>query len=152
MTKSVENIENKERCSVQALRSGSWVIPLKTSACFLGMVTEYLGAQLFSSTLVLSKKAGGLGIALAKSCIAGEFGAKIDLVNVSDDLNTAMFSESKSRFLISIDPAKEAKFREIFPTAIEIGEVVGDSLNIDQAGEFKVSDLTDKYKGVFGDY
>ena len=106
--------------------------------------------NLFSSIQHIG--AGGLGAALAKSCIAGQLGADVNLVDVSDDPNTALFSESKSRYLISIDPKKEAKFREKFPTAIEIGEVSGDSLNIDKVGEFKVADLAGKYKGVFGDY
>ncbi len=95
---------------------------------------------------------GGLGAALAKSCIAGQLGANVNLAKIHEDLNTALFSESKSRYLISVDPAKEAKFREIFPEAIEIGEVGGDVLKIDQVGEFKVSDLAGKYKGTFGDY
>ncbi len=111
--------------------------------------------------------AGGLGAALAKSCIAGKIGASVNLAKIHENPLVALFSESKSRYLISIDPTKEAEFHEwlrnlqnevpstrdeISLTAIEIGEVGGDSLSIDQVGEFKVTDLADKYKGVFGEY
>jgi phosphoribosylformylglycinamidine synthase len=106
--------------------------------------------NLFSSIQHIG--AGGLGTALAKSCISGELGATVSLAKIHENMNVALFSESKSRYLISVDPKKEAKFREIFPEAIEIGEVGGDVLKISEVGEFKVSDLSGKYKGVFGDY
>ncbi|WP_265026941.1 AIR synthase-related protein [Wolbachia endosymbiont (group A) of Bombylius major] len=65
---------------------------------------------------------GGLIIALAKSLIAGDLGAEIDLslVPIGETQNTdiinkiIMFSESQSRILVTIAPQSQKRFEELF--------------------------------------
>jgi phosphoribosylformylglycinamidine synthase len=61
---------------------------------------------------------GGLGVALAESAFAGDLGMDIDLRKVPfkgsprDDF--ILFSESQSRFVITINPERKAPFEEAF--------------------------------------
>ncbi|MBA7667739.1 Phosphoribosylformylglycinamidine synthase subunit PurL [subsurface metagenome] len=62
---------------------------------------------------------GGLGIALAKTAFAGGYGLDIELKRLPSTASTnysALYSESNSRFVITIDPANEAVFRKIMGT------------------------------------
>ncbi|NJP03995.1 phosphoribosylformylglycinamidine synthase, partial [Candidatus Gracilibacteria bacterium] len=95
---------------------------------------------------------GGLGAALAKSCIAGELGAHIDLSSVSNDLATAMWSESKSRFLVSVADNKCDELAKRFPEAIEIGEVAGERLVIAGADAVSVAELSASYQETFSKF
>ena len=76
---------------------------------------------------------GGLALALALATIGSDHGAQIDLSGVSSDATIALFSESNSRFVISIkaedQAALEALFEEL-PLQL-IGEVVdGNALTL----------------------
>ncbi len=66
----------------------------------------------------ISIERGGLGIALAKSSMAGLLGIDIDIANapVTKALrnDTMLYSESQGRFLVSVDPAKADEFENIF--------------------------------------
>jgi phosphoribosylformylglycinamidine synthase len=59
---------------------------------------------------------GGFGVALAESAFSGGFGASVDLAALGpqrlqrDDV--ALFSESLSRFLITVTPENRAAFEE----------------------------------------
>ena len=54
---------------------------------------------------------GGLGVALAESAFAGGFGIDIDLRTIPVDSDTAaMFSESQSRFVVTVHPEHSAEF------------------------------------------
>jgi phosphoribosylformylglycinamidine (FGAM) synthase-like enzyme len=72
---------------------------------------------------------GGLGVALAETAFAGSFGMEIDLEKVPhlglkrNDL--ILFSESQSRFVVTIDPSKKKTFEEFIGEAScgEIGVV-----------------------------
>jgi phosphoribosylformylglycinamidine synthase II len=72
---------------------------------------------------------GGLGVALAESAFAGGFGMEIDLRKVPaegierDDY--LLFSESQSRFVVTIHPAKQKAFLSMMKGAAlgEIGKV-----------------------------
>jgi phosphoribosylformylglycinamidine synthase II len=72
---------------------------------------------------------GGMGVALAESAFAGGFGMDVDLGKVlaegieRDDY--LLFSESQSRFVVTIDPAKKDAFLSIMKgiTLREIGTV-----------------------------
>ena len=68
---------------------------------------------------------GGLAIALAESAFKGEFG-----VAVSVDFEQALlFSESQSRFLISVKPEQHEAFAQHFgAAAVAIGKVTADGL------------------------
>ncbi len=75
---------------------------------------------------------GGLGVALAESAFAGGFGVAASLADLNVEgvtrADTALFSESPCRFLISVSPTKRAVFEETlngFPLAC-IGYVTPD--------------------------
>ncbi len=95
---------------------------------------------------------GGLATALAKSSVAAQMGAHVDLSKVSDDLATAMWSESKSRFLVSIAPANVEKFSALFPEAVEIGEVAGEELVIAGLDKISVEKMTEAYHDTFSKF
>ena len=58
-----------------------------------------------------SPSKGGLALALALATIGSEHGAQIDLSGVSSDATIALFSESNSRFVISVKPEDQAALR-----------------------------------------
>ncbi len=95
---------------------------------------------------------GGLATALAKSCVAGQLGAHVDLSKISEDLSTAMWSESKSRFLVSVASNKVGELEKLFPEAIEIGEVAGDDLVIAGLDAVSVEKLSDAYRETFSKF
>ncbi|MFH0835644.1 MAG: AIR synthase-related protein, partial [Candidatus Micrarchaeota archaeon] len=79
---------------------------------------------------------GGLGVALAEKCIAGGLGMRIDLNKVpkkeemrADEL---LFSESASRFVVTVAPDKKKTFEQAMDGVIlaEIGEVTGNALEV----------------------
>ncbi len=54
---------------------------------------------------------GGLAVALAESAFAGGFGMRLDLMPMGIDSNVAaLFSESPSRFVVTISPENVARF------------------------------------------
>lgn len=95
---------------------------------------------------------GGLATALAKSSVAAQQGAHVDLSKVSDDLATAMWSESKSRFLVSVAPNKVSEFETLFPEAVEIGEVAGSDLVIAGLEIVAVEKLAEAYHDTFSKF
>lgn len=73
--------------------------------------------RLISSAL--SPQFGGLGIALAKKAIAGQLGMEIDLSQIPgakniERLDHILFSESQSRFIVTINPKNKAEFERHF--------------------------------------
>ena len=72
--------------------------------------------ELFASCHDLSD--GGLGVALAETAFAGGCGLHVDLrqVPVSASLreDAVLFSESASRLLVTVHPAKQGRFEELF--------------------------------------
>lgn len=60
---------------------------------------------------------GGLGVSLAETAFAGGLGLEIDLRHVPTSglsrNDTIMFSESQSRFIVTVNPSHTGKFREI---------------------------------------
>ena len=73
---------------------------------------------------------GGLGVALAETAFAGCFGMEIDLKKVpysgSNRNDLLLFSETQSRFVVTLDPSKKKAFEELLSDAIygEIGVVL----------------------------
>jgi phosphoribosylformylglycinamidine synthase II len=114
--------------------------------------------DLFNSVIHLDR--GGLGVALAKACIAGQLGAELHLSHLSTQLERndfALFSESKSRFLVSVSPVRQAEFESKFPEAQAFGVVKGDTLSIKaldstELVELPVSKLSEVYHSTFNDY
>ncbi|HHE38681.1 MAG TPA: phosphoribosylformylglycinamidine synthase [Candidatus Cloacimonetes bacterium] len=58
---------------------------------------------------------GGLAVAVCESAIGTDFGAELDLTDFGDlSLNAILFSESHSRFVVSIKPGNKKLFEKIF--------------------------------------
>jgi len=109
----------------------------------------------------ISVSSGGIGIALAKICIAGNLGCMIDLSRLKregterDDFT--LFSESQSRIIITIDPKNRDMFESMMNgTDISlIGAVTDDSsikikgIKGDTIIECPVDELKDTYNNTF---
>ncbi|MEY8188170.1 phosphoribosylformylglycinamidine synthase subunit PurL [Peribacillus simplex] len=95
---------------------------------------------------------GGLAVALAESLFgASKLGAK---VNISGEPVSELFSETQSRFLLSIKPENQAAFEELVEDAICIGSVTADNkLVVETCSDSKVleadvEDLQTAWKGA----
>lgn len=55
---------------------------------------------------------GGLAVAIAEMCIGGRLGCELDLN--TNDLTTALFSESNGRLLVEVEPNKATQFEADF--------------------------------------
>ena len=72
---------------------------------------------------------GGLGVALAESAFSGEFGMTIELTKVPVEnikrADTIMFSESQSRFVVTVAPGNVKRFEQILKGNVfaDVGEV-----------------------------
>ncbi|MDR2548149.1 MAG: phosphoribosylformylglycinamidine synthase [Rickettsiales bacterium] len=102
---------------------------------------------------------GGLAVALAKSLIAGDLGAEIDLSLVpvgktqnEDTINKIiMFSESQSRILVTIAPQNQQRFEELFKCIVFscIGKVTEEkTLNIKDILKVDLKDLGNSYRSI----
>ncbi|MFC1544747.1 phosphoribosylformylglycinamidine synthase subunit PurL [Gemmatimonadota bacterium] len=106
------------------------VVDLERSKLAFDRVHEAISAGLVASCHDLSD--GGLAVAVAESCIAGDIGARIAVSSVPgaerfgrDDL--LLFSESQGRFLISVRPEKRGEFEQVLGGKLTfgyIGEVI----------------------------
>jgi len=116
--------------------------------------------DLMSATASVSL--GGLGIALVKMAIGGQLGIEVDLREVpADDIkheDFLLFSESQSRFVVTIDPNKKDEFEKIMPDAKLIGKVRDDQKVLmtgfgdESVLDIIVSELESSYKKTFKDY
>jgi phosphoribosylformylglycinamidine (FGAM) synthase-like enzyme len=79
----------------------------------------------------ISINIGGLGVALAKTAMAGKLGIDISLWKLPGDVrhNSALFTESSGRILVSINPKNEKEFEKIFKSSqiAKIGSVRKDN-------------------------
>ncbi|SDC96913.1 phosphoribosylformylglycinamidine synthase [Terribacillus halophilus] len=81
---------------------------------------------------------GGLAVALAESLFGTELGAK---VTIDGDVTAALFSESQSRFLLTVAPENQVAFEKAVPEAKQIGSVTQDAeLVIEQDGQSIISE------------
>ncbi|WP_260288216.1 phosphoribosylformylglycinamidine synthase subunit PurL [Peribacillus aracenensis] len=95
---------------------------------------------------------GGLAVALAESLFgASKLGAK---VNISGEPVSELFSETQSRFLLSIKPENQAAFEALVEDAICIGSVTADNKLVVETNsdskvlEADVEDLQTAWKGA----
>jgi phosphoribosylformylglycinamidine synthase II len=94
---------------------------------------------------------GGLGIALAEAAIIGGIGFAVTLPG---DLppHVALFSESASRAVVSVDPGRAEHLGELASALgvpfVLIGETGGPRVVIDRMLETTVGDLTAVYEGA----
>lgn len=97
---------------------------------------------------------GGLAVAVAESCIAGDIGAEI---RMESELSTAelLFSESQSRILISAAKEDVAQIEEIAVdydvSVTELGQVTGDRLAINDAVNLKIEELKERWQTSIAD-
>jgi phosphoribosylformylglycinamidine synthase subunit PurL len=104
-------------------------------------------------TAVHDCSSGGLGVAIAEMAISGDLGALLDLKAVPTDdmldISTTLFSESHGRYLITVkrNSAQEVLKKIRAPSAV-IGEVVGDSLKINDKFTVPIEDLKKSYHGI----
>ena len=68
--------------------------------------------RLLQSATTPSK--GGLALALALATVGSGQGAEVDLSAVSQQAVTALFSESNSRFVVSVKPEDVAAYEKLF--------------------------------------
>ncbi|MEC0274882.1 MULTISPECIES: phosphoribosylformylglycinamidine synthase subunit PurL [Peribacillus] len=94
---------------------------------------------------------GGLAVALAESLFsASKLGAK---VNISGEPVSELFSETQSRFLLSISPENQTAFEALVEDAICIGSVTADNKLVVATSDSKVleadvEDLQTAWKGA----
>ncbi len=100
-------------------------------------------------TSSMSITSGGLGIALAKACVGGNIGCKIDIKNIpgnASSLDAKLFSESQGRILVSVSP-KNAKVFENLAREIscaKLGKVEKNNKVIITDGKNKIVDTNVK--------
>ncbi len=115
----------------------------------------------------ISVALGGLGAALAKMAIGGKLGLTVNLTKIPatdvDRNDYLLFSESQSRFVVTIDPTKKEEFEKLFPDAAQIGIVTSASKPSDNRFtltgltgntivDLTIDKLESSYKKTFKDY
>ena len=114
---------------------------------------------IFSACSSIEK--GGLLTAVAKMSIAGCWGVEIDLINIpGEDLpfEKKCYSESQSRFIVSIDPTKKESFENGLQDfeVKKIGEVKEDMIFMVKGSGTTISTTVEEmnrhYKQRFGGY
>jgi phosphoribosylformylglycinamidine synthase subunit PurL len=94
---------------------------------------------------------GGLSIALAECCLINKSKPVGISAHISSDLkdNQLLFSESQSRYLVSIKPESKSDFESLCETnTLEfqtIGKTGGDTFSINDLFQVSLSDLIDIY-------
>ena len=98
---------------------------------------------------------GGLGVALAESCLRGGVGCWVSLAGFDNragvdveppaDMFTALYSESSGRALVSVTPGREEEFADLCDAhgvpATVLGRTGGETLTVANAFEVAVTDL-----------
>lgn len=104
-------------------------------------------AELLKSATTPTK--GGLAVSLALIAIGGQLGADVDLSGLGVDLATALFSESNSRFVVTVAPEKTTELEALFAglPMEKIGAVVADKkLSIKGAVNVELDALVKPFK------
>ena len=108
-------------------------LDLAREAALVGFLVEAAAGGVLASAHDCSD--GGLAVALAESAISGDCGFSVALPDEALPPHLALFSESGSRVVISVDPERAAAFEELaarheVPFA-HLGETGGSSMRID---------------------
>ena len=86
---------------------------------------------------------GGLAVALAESLFKGQ-GLGVE-VNLTGDATVALFSESQSRFLVTVKAENKEQFENLWTDASQIGSVTNDGkLIVSVNGEHVIEDTVDE--------
>jgi phosphoribosylformylglycinamidine synthase len=98
-----------------------------------------------------SPSKGGLALALALATMGSEQGAQIDLSGVASNAIVALFSESNSRFVISVKPDDQQGVEALFAggSLQLIGEVVeGDALTLKGLATLEREAMRQRFKAT----
>ena len=123
-------------------------LDLEVEKAYQKAVLEAIRAGVVESAHDLAE--GGLAVAVAESLISSKnLGAKVE---VTADAVTALFSESQSRFLLSIKPENKETFEKLVPATL-VGEVTDSAVLTISQGETilvneQVDSLTDAWRGA----
>lgn len=116
------------------------------------LVRDLIGEGLLESCHDLS--AGGIGVALAESCLGvyQEIGASVEWVSAEDGRkDTAFFAESPARYLVSCSPANLAQVRSVVEArGIEVsatGLVGGTEISVDGVATLPLSEVSSQFRG-----
>ena len=135
------------------------VVNVRKNAKTYDALSKAIQSGLVASAIGVGR--GGLGVALAKSSVAGQLGVTLDLRNVAGKAKTTQtifFSESQGRILVSVRRDVQKMFEKFFKgiPLTNIGEVVQDaSLSIELPNEkiqIPLSALTEAYRLFFKDW
>jgi phosphoribosylformylglycinamidine synthase subunit PurL len=85
---------------------------------------------------------GGVAVALAESCLAGEIGGRFSLPDASVD---AIFGEGAGRFLVA---GERSAVEALGERAAVIGTVGGDALEIEGVGSWSLTELHDAHSAL----
>lgn len=118
----------------------------------LDAVLEAIQGGLVRSAHDLSD--GGMGVALAESCISGSLGAEVELTSELR-ADVLLFSESQSRILLSAAPEQADALQQLIegkgvPVA-RIGQVGGAGLNVSVNGALVLSRPVEQLKRTWED-
>lgn len=124
--------------------------------------TKATAQNLIASSV--SPSIGGLAVTLAKMAIAADLGMELNIDNLAtskpiERTDHILFSESQSRFIVTIDPQKKEAFESLFsgfPLSL-IGKVSADkNLIITRNGEevvhLSIPELNTNYRKTFKDF
>lgn len=136
------------------------VVDAKSARELYEIVHGLAEKKLLSSCISINH--GGFAVALAKSCIAGGFGAAVDISLVPTekplDVGKILYSETQSRFIISIDPHKKEVIEKMLSKVAFgcIGVVKGEKINVcngrERVIDVSVGQLTANYRKTFTGY
>ena len=138
-------------------------VDTKTALNLYKKLSQAINKRLIASSL--SPSIGGLAATFAKKAIAGGWGMTIDLSKVPGNKNLTredylLFSESQSRFVVTVDQAKRKEFEAIFKGTQFglVGKVTKNPDFIIKNFEGKnyvhtsIEELSSHYKKTFKDY
>lgn len=98
---------------------------------------------------------GGLAVALAECCVMNrkkKIGAEVNL-DVKFRSDFYLFSESQSRFIVTIDPENQVEFEKLINSAQikfeRIGKVFGKKLVINDLIDLTIEEIEDAYYNSF---
>ncbi len=122
-------------------------------------ISKAIQASLVASAIGVGR--GGLGVALAKSTIAGQLGTHVDLTSIPGSVKSGgsiLFSESQGRILVSIRQGREKEFEKVMkvvPCARigEVGQAMSVSITLTETKvELPLPTLAESYRSFFKDW
>lgn len=128
-------------------------IDLKLEKKTIDIILEAIKSGLIKSAHDVSD--GGLAVALAECCVMNrkkKIGAEVNL-EIKFRSDFYLFSESQSRFIVTIDPENQVEFEKLINSAQikfeRIGKVFGKKLVINDLIDLTIEEIEDTYYNSF---